>query len=282
MRRKIIILVLVLATLTLSGLSAEGEESFSRFLRIRDGKVITFSRMFSEIRTADIVFVGESHGNMRDHSGQLAVIRAFHESDFSLAIGLEMFRAQSQQDLDRWTEGKSGLDAFLKVYYDNWGMPWPLYGSIFLYAREHLIPMVGLNLPDSIVKKVAQKGFAALTPEERRQLPAGISCSVDQAYMDFIRKVYGKHEKGKSFSYFCEAQVVWDKTMAYHLVESLQKNRGRTVVVLAGTGHSWKRGIPAQVRELSKYRTVVIMPEVPEQTDRKALTTADADYLALD
>jgi uncharacterized iron-regulated protein len=282
MGERIQLVLLALALVTLFAPPAKGEEAFTRFLRVRDGKVITFSRMFSEIRTADIVFVGESHGNMKDHAGQLAIIRAFHESAFPVAIGLEMFRAESQRELDRWIEGKAGLDAFLKVYYDNWNMPWPLYGSIFLYAQEHVIPMIGLNLPDGIVKKVAQKGFAALTPEERRQLPAGISCNVDPTYMDFIRKVYGKHDGGKSFSHFCEAQVVWDKTMAFHLVEYLGKNRGRTVVVLAGAGHSWKRGIPEHVREFSKYRTVVIMPDVPEQTNRTALTTADADYLALD
>ena len=67
--------------------------------------------------------------------------------------------------------------------------------------------------------------------------------------------------------------------MAYHLMGYLSKNPGRTVVVLAGVGHAWKRGIAEQLDE--KIISRVVLPMVPDQVDRKTVTTADADYVLL-
>jgi hypothetical protein len=53
-------------------------------------------------------------------------------------------------------------------------------------------------------------------------------------------------------------------------------------VVVAGIGHAWKPGIPAQVRELSKHSYRVVLPAVHGRVDKDHLTVADADYLVLD
>ncbi|HET6514248.1 MAG TPA: ChaN family lipoprotein [Thermodesulfovibrionales bacterium] len=250
-------------------------------LRVSDGRVISFGQMIREIRGANFVFVGESHDSMRDHAIQLEIIQALHEADIPLAIGLEMFMTGSQKILDRWTSGRLGLDRFLDAYYDNWRLPWPLYRDIFLYAREHTIPMAALNVPDEIIRKVSQRGFASLTPAEKSQLPQGISCNVDPAYMDFIRKAYRRHAQDSSFLYFCEAQMVWDRSMAFHLEDYLNKNADRTVVVLAGIGHAWKRGIPEHLKKGSAGRSRVILPEVPGHVDKDIVSIADADYIVL-
>lgn len=76
--------------------------------------------------------------------------------------------------------------------------------------------------------------------------------------------------------------MVWDKTMAWHLVEFLKKNPLRTMVVLAGVGHSWKRGIPEQIRRQSILRYTVILPEMPGHIGIDTATTDDADYILLD
>lgn len=114
-------------------------------------------------------------------------------------------------------------------------------------------------------------------------LPSGISCDVDPTYMDFIKKAYATHGWGgdRQFLNFCEAQLIWDKAMAWHLVEFLNKNPGKTVIVLCGVGHAWKRGIPEQVARLSKYTCKVILPIIPDQIEPDSVTTLDADYVVL-
>jgi uncharacterized iron-regulated protein len=264
-------------------LSCSAAESGPEYtaLRVRDGREIAFSQMIGEIKKSTFVLVGEIHNIQAHHRTELDIIRALHESDVPLSIGLEMFRADSQKSLDEWVKGVLPLDRFLPVYYDNWRQGWPLYRDIFLYARDHDIPMVGLNIPDRIAEAVAKKGFASLSRDEKVQLPPGISCDVDPAYMDFIRKAYADHARhaDKQFLNFCEAQMVWDQSMAWHLVEYVKKHPGRTVIVLAGVGHSWKRGIPERISRESKYSFKVIMPLVPDQIDPGSVTIKDTDYV---
>ena len=252
-------------------------------LRVRDGAVISFDRMIQEIRNADIVFVGEVHDEPAHHDLELRIIRSFHESDLPLSVGLEMFRSDSQQDLNSWVSGSSSPEQFLSSYYDNWRQPWPAYRGIFLYAREHQIPLVGLNIPPDITKAVARSGFLALNAEQKQKLPPGISCNIDPTYMQFIRQAYAGHsqQEDKRFLNFCEAQMVWDKSMAWKLIEHQRQYPGKTTIVLSGVGHAWKRGIPEQVAEQSSFTYKVVLPLIPGQIERKSVSLRDADYVVL-
>jgi uncharacterized iron-regulated protein len=272
---------IVVSLFCFSAEAASGTEI--KVLRVGDNKIITFSQMISDIKNVDFIFIGEVHDVIEHHDLELAVMRALHESDAPIAVGLEMFRADSQQVLNSWVRGSLPLDRFLPVYYDNWHEPWPLYSAIFQYARDHEIPLVGLNIPDRIAEKVARKGFASMTETERRQLPPSVTCNVDPTYMEFIRKAYAGHSlQGRAFVNFCEAQLVWDKSMAWHLLTYFNKHRHRPVLVLAGVGHAWRRGIPDQVADYSKFTSRVVLPLVPDQIERETVTTDDADYVLLD
>jgi len=252
-------------------------------LRVRDGAVISFDRMIQEISHADLVFVGEVHDEQAHHEMELRIIRSFHEAGAPLSVGLEMFRSESQNELNSWVNGSSSLEQFLSSYYENWRQPWPAYRGIFLYAREHQIPLVGLNIPSDITKAVARSGFLALNAQQKRKLPPGISCNIDPTYMQFIRQAYAghSHQEDKRFLNFCEAQMVWDKSMAWKLIEYHQKYPGNTTIVLSGVGHAWKRGIPEQVTQKSSFTYKVVLPLIPGQIERNSVSLRDADYVVL-
>lgn len=255
-----------------------------KVLRVSDGKVVAFDQMIDDLKNASLVFVGEIHDIPEHHQAQLDIIKAVHQADREPAIGLEMFRAENQAVLTSWSQGKMPLKEFLVSYYDNWRMPWPLYRDIFEYAREHEVPLRGLNIPEGISRKIAERGFSSLTADERKQLPPGISCNVDPAYMEFIKRAYSGHSghQDKNFVNFCEAQMVWDKAMAWHAVGYLKKNPDRSMVILAGIGHAWKRGIAEQLEGNGKYTFRVVLPAIPGQVDRGNVTAEDADYLLLE
>jgi uncharacterized iron-regulated protein len=239
-------------------------------------------RTKDELKKVNIVFVGEVHDEIDHHRLQLEVIRALHETDTPMAVGLEMFKSNDQNILDSWIQGKLSLDKFVPAYYENWGLPWPVYQDIFWYARVHEISLLGLNVPNRLTAKVAREGFAALSKDERSLLPSGISCNLDDKYREFVRKAYSGHPShDRMFDHFCEAQMVWDKSMAWNLVQYLKKNPARTVVVLAGVGHAWKRGIPEQVAMESSFTSRVILPLIPDQIDLKTVTIKDADFVML-
>ena len=192
-----------------------------------------------------------------------------------------MFRQESQPALDRWVRGEIDAQRFENIYYDNWNFPWQAYGMIFEYARDHRIPMIGLNVPREITRKVSRNGFNSLTPEQKGQL-AEVSCVVDQQYMNYIRQAFGGHGHGQlNFIYFCEAQMVWDTAFAVYSLNYLKKNPNAVVVLLTGVGHAHKGAVPRQIQMRSKVPYAVILPQVSGSIDRETISPNEADYIML-
>jgi uncharacterized iron-regulated protein len=242
---------------------------------------ISYESLIDEIKGADFVFIGEEHNNHDHHIVQLDIIRALKSAGLEVAVGLEMFRADHQHELYSWVKGETTFDDFRRIFEYNWSYPWRIYKDIFLYTKDHAIPMIGLNVPREITRKVSERGFASLTSDELMKLPIGISCDVDGNYREFIRIAHKAHGKnGKPFEYFCEAQLVWDKVMSWYLVDYLKRNPGAKIVVLAGANHSWKKGIPEQIRKQSNFSYKVVFPsmEIPDET----LTPDYLDYLLIE
>jgi uncharacterized iron-regulated protein len=242
---------------------------------------ITPESLLEELRSVQVIFMGEIHNHAGHHRAQLTIIDALDDDEKPLAIGLEMFRKDSQQTLDRWTANDMPFLKFLSVYNDNWSL-WPEYREIFLHARYEELKLLGLNIPHSITNKVVRNGFKSLSAEER-QLLGNVQCVVSPTYSSYIREAlvgYGGH--GEQFLHFCEAQLLWDTMMAHNLVEFLQENPDYRVVVLAGSGHAWKFGIPRQMLEEAEISYRVLLPEIYGRVDRRNVTKEIADYLWLD
>jgi len=192
-----------------------------------------------------------------------------------------MFNRDGQEALDRWVSGAIGEDEFREIYLDNWTFPWSLYRGIFLYARERQIPMVGLNVPREITQQVARGGFESLSDEQRGAMQ-GVTCNVTREYRDFIRNAFGAHGHGNlDFTHFCEAQLVWDTAMAINALNDLQRHPDRTMVLLAGSGHARKMGIPFQVKSRSSVPLAVLLPYTPGLFDPDRTTAADADFIIM-
>ncbi|MGD9304517.1 MAG: ChaN family lipoprotein [Desulfobacterales bacterium] len=240
------------------------------------------SEVIPELKKNRIILVGEHHSKTAHHMAQLTVIQALYQSGANVAIGLEMFRHDSQNALDDWVAGEMAENEFERIYYDNWNFPYSAYRPIFEYAKEKKIPLVGLNLPRKITRQVSRRGFQSLSKEEKGKL-SEVACRVDEAYMKYIRKAFGGHAHGNlNFTYFCEAQLVWDNAMAINTLDYLSTKPDAVVVVLTGTGHAQKAAIPRQIRSRSPMPYVVILPEVPGMLDAHTIGKEDADYLMLD
>jgi uncharacterized iron-regulated protein len=261
-----------------------GAGDIQQNLRLYDinlGKEISLADAIPALKQNRIIIVGEHHNNQNHHEAQLKIIRTLKESGARVAVGLEMFRSDSQQSLDRWVAGNMDESEFKKIYFDNWGYPWPDYGMIFDYAKEEKIPLIGLNVPRKITRQVAQEGFQSLDKGQREKL-SNITCRVDKAYMDYIKKAFGAHAHGNlNFTYFCEAQLVWDNVMAVNVLEYLDKNPDTLVVVLTGTGHARKDAVPRQISKRSEAAFAVMLPEAKGIIDPGTVDRQDADYLIL-
>ena len=250
--------------------------------RMSNRQAVSFSQMMADVAGSDIILIAEEHINNKHHELQLDVIRSLWTKKIPLAIGLEMFQMDNQGQLDDWIEGKMTEESFKAVYSRNWSYDWSLYRDIFIFARDNHIPMIALNIPKEIVFKVAQRGFASLTPEERKNLPLGVTCDLNNPQTEFLKKTFQavfKHEgNGKVFDYFCEAQGVRNSGMAMNIVNAQKKHTDRKLVALAGTWHAVKHGIPERFENIKNLSYKVIQPEINELHAGNA-TSALIDYL---
>jgi uncharacterized iron-regulated protein len=253
-------------------------------VRLKDQATIPFDQMIAEASRSRLIVIGETHDNQAHHDLQLKIIRTLREGGIPLAVGLEMFRAEDQELLDKWWRWGMSTEQFEAIFRENWGLPWPLYRDIFLYARQKRIPLVGLNVPREIISKVAREGYSSLTEAERKKLPPGITCTLDESYRSFIRRTFTEHAhaSGRSFDRFCEAQMAWDTAMAIYALEYLDKNPGSRMVILTGSVHAWKRAIPGQIAAMRPDMTVsVILPAPAAKGGQETLTVEDADYVVV-
>jgi uncharacterized iron-regulated protein len=242
---------------------------------------ISLDQAAGKLPSPGIVYVGEFHDNAGHHAAQLAVIQSLDKRKRPLAVGLEMFQHIEQSVLDAWVARALSEDEMRRAFARNWSQDWHLYRDIFLYCRDRSIPMIGLNVPRSITRKVARNGFESLTPEEIGKLPP-IVCRVDREYEEFLRRVLGSHGSESGFRRFCEAQLVWDTAMAIYALAYLEDHPETTVVVLCGMIHAWKKAAPEQAaRENAEVEQVVIQPSVKGRWTPGSVSKKDADYLIL-
>jgi uncharacterized iron-regulated protein len=199
-----------------------------------------------------VVFVGETHDRYDHHLNQLAVIKALYARNPKLAIGLEFFQSSFQPVLDDYIAGKINEQTFLQKteYYDRWQYDYRLYRPIIHFAHENKIPLVALNLPGEITKKVGATGLKSLSEKEKRFIPESINRKVP-GYRERIESVFSGHPgmKKRNMDYFIDAQLLWDEGMAEQAAKYLKKKPNKKMVILAGAGHvMFGTGIPVRLQ----------------------------------
>lgn len=273
--------LLALTAVLTAGLGPAAAGEVQPVYDLRRSQSTTLADLVPELLKNRVVVVGEQHTDEGHHRAQLRVIQALHEAGAKVAVGLEMFRRNSQDALDRWVSGGLDRPAFEKIFQENWGYPWTAYQPIFEFARAEKIPMIGLNVPREITRQVARSGFQSLSAEQRGQL-ADVTCQIDEEYMRFVREAYGAHGHGRmNFVFFCEAQMVWDNAMAAHALDYLRSRPDAVVVILAGVGHARRGAVPRQIRLRSPVPVAVFLPEVPGSIDPQTVDAQDADFLLM-
>lgn len=222
-----------------------------------------------------VVFVGETHDRYDHHLSQLELLRRLHAVKPDLAIGVEWFQQPFQAYLDDFIAGRISAVEMLEQteYYQRWRFDYRLYRPILEYAHTHRIPVIALNVPAELTRKVGREGLEALSKEERTQLPSEIDRS-DEAYAQRLRTVFEQHPtEGRSFENFVTVQLLWDEGMAERAAQFLTANPATSLVIFAGSGHlAYGSGIPNRLARRTGVRYPIVLsdselPLAPEIAD---------------
>ncbi|MFO7598550.1 MAG: ChaN family lipoprotein [Candidatus Desulfacyla sp.] len=296
MKPLLIPLLLVAFSLIMGGCSAMGPKmpplasiegvpghfAEGRIIDLHNGKSISFDELMDDLQKADLIFVGEVHDNPEHHLIEVQILQELTARYGPLNVAMEFFDTTQQPALDRYV--KEGISETLFLEDVNWAKAWSFpyhfYRPLVFSAKEKGNRLMGINLPSSIVRKVARSGIESLTPEERGHAAEEIDLN-NEAHRQYLSEVFKDHQQGelRNFDYFYQAQCVWEDTMARNIARYLKEDP-RRMVVFSGNGHIIERfGIPNRVlrRMPAKMATLLLYP----LTERRILNKNMADYVWL-
>jgi uncharacterized iron-regulated protein len=269
------------------------ESSLEPMIQRPNQPVESAAIVLQDLANAEVVYLAETHDRPEDHQAQLYILQELYRLRPNVAIAVEMFQRPFQPEIDRYLAGNSS-EAELQSqtqYQKRWGYPWEFYAPILRFAKAQKLPVVALNTPTEITRKVARTGLDSLTLAEQQWIPPKSAIRLEPAsYRQRIRQIYDEMHSGSShradFEKFFLAQVLWDETMADRIAATLQKRPDTLIVVLVGSGHvQYGDGIPNRVarragtagflRRPLRQRSVLLNPT---PAIRKQTNPAIADY----
>jgi uncharacterized iron-regulated protein len=226
-------------------------------------QAVTRENVLKTLGAARVIYLGETHDSVQDHQAQLEIIQALHRQNPRLVIGLEMFQRPFQPVLDRYVRGELTEVELLEQseYTQRWGFSWQLYAPIIRFAKEHQLPLIALNTPTEVTRKVARNGLTGLAAADWQFIPPLAEIDLNnQAYRRQVEQSYqafhhgggqgssGGQPTSRTVEHFWQAQVLWDETMAAATAQALKSHPNRQMVVLAGSAHiAHGYGIPSRV-----------------------------------
>jgi uncharacterized iron-regulated protein len=247
-----------------------GEPEAGEIYLSPSGQRVSFEDLLARIRGDRVVYLGESHNSTWHHGFQLRVVEAMYEQDPKLLIGMEMFQRPYQPALDRFVGGETSEEQLLaeSEYMKRWKWDWRFYRGVLLFAKEHGIPVIALNSPAEVNRKVSRGGgLEALTEEDRPWVAEEVDLTIAE-HRDFVAAVFAAHPMGPGFDFeaFYASQCVWEDTMAESVARALDANPGSRMAVIVGRGHVQQRfGVPvrAERRGAKPYSIVAMQDLVP-------------------
>ena len=250
------------------------------------GELITPAVLAERLAGTGILFIGETHTRAEFHQVQLRTIQALHQAGREVLIGLEMFPVTQQASLDAWNAGHYTESGFVELadWYRHWGYNWRYYRDIFLYAREHGLPMHAVNSPREVVTAVRMRGFDGLSEEQAQYLAHEVLPATDEVrrmYQRFFDEDDEMHVGGDALEGMLRAQVTWDATMGWNAQAALEEHGGTDaiMVVLIGAGHvTYGLGSERQLGPHYAGRIASLIPVETANRNGEALTAVQASY----
>jgi len=268
------------------------------WLDLISGDEVPHSEVVSDLATAGVIYVGETHTIRRHHALQLSLFQELFTRGVPLVLCMEQLEARDQPAIDRYIKREIDFDTLAQEM--DWGKKWGNYidyRALVEFARQHRIPIRGLNAPADLIRAVNRSGgLANLPANQRTELPDTIVTD-DPDYerlMNLQLAIHMAVDPAKLRPLF-EAQVARDEAMAANIIAARRETgtdgSPRTAFVVLGAGHvRYGLGTAARVRlrEPGITERLILATEsgqltlsAAEQAGSRDITIAHADLRAL-
>lgn len=247
-----------------------------------DGREASLADVIAAVDGADVILVGEEHGNIVGHRLEEAILRGVVERVRGTlrwpTLSMEMFERDVQYILDEYLAG-----VITETHFLDSARPWEDYAvryrPLVELAREEGFPVVAANAPRRYVNRVTREGpdaLADLGPLARFYMPplpypgpsAAYRAQWDAIMAEAMAAMPQGHGDAPSSRTYAgsenalQAQALWDAAMGDAIARALDVAPGAVVVHFAGSFHVERdTGIPERIagyRPGTRVTTVVM------------------------
>lgn len=236
------------------------------------GVELGFEQFIDVIADNKAIYLGENHDNLAAHAAQLQIIKElFKRRDGRIAIGMEMFRCDVQDKLDKLTTGDLSKEAFNALFDAQWSWR-PAYQEILDFIHENRLPLAGLKPTKATEDVVREGGCDDTTPELDFD-----DFHHKAHYMPFFQNSRNPERAERGY----RIMTLWDEAMAHHAARFLADpdNANHQLIVIAGSGHmNYGFGIPKRTFRRIPHSHVTLLPLASHDIN-KAASLQVADYV---
>jgi len=262
----------------------------------KNKQVISVAKLADELKSTDVIFMGEFHSHQGAHKLQLDLLQALFKQNPDIILSMEQFGRDAQPVLDGYLAGKFGENTLIDDA-EAWAHYKGSYRAIVEFAKDNKIPVIAANAPAMFVRCVGRKGVDVLSsvPEEQQSWSARTLDLENEKYkakfMSFLSDSGSKHGQTeevakKRMMNTYAAQLLRDTTMAESIDQALKKYPNHQLIHLNGSFHSDSHLGTAAVLETMQpdLVTSVMSPVMVEEPQKPAAADeqyAQGDYLYL-
>lgn len=249
------------------------QTQYDAILTTSSGTPLSINQLAAELKSADVVVIGEFHGHHGAHLLQSLLQSALYQQRPQQVLTMEQFTLADQAALDRYLAGSSG-EAELIADTDAWPNYKASYRPLVEFAKDRNLPVIAANAPADTVRCVGRQGPEYLTrldAKERAQLPRDAFADTPEYRQKFFQVMTGGHgdaDISKRLDNTYRAQLLRDNTMAWQVIQALDTHPEHQIVHVTGTFHAEDRlGMVAVLEQRRPDLDVAVVSPVFWQAD---------------
>ncbi|MBU8849850.1 MAG: ChaN family lipoprotein [Desulfobacterales bacterium] len=237
-----------------------------KIINTKSSQPVNFESLIRDISSYDVIYLSEKHDNPDHHHLQQRVIHRLIDNGLKPSIGFEFFSMDNTPDLlnfidsgkvthSKKTEEIIETDLRKKLRWDTQSdRMWRYYYDLLNIAKKEKLQVAGIDLPNTLKKRITRKGINGISPIEKEQVfSTKLSDEIYKNYMfSIFKNVHCGMGHGKMQSRLYDTWVARNDEMALSITRLYEHRKGPVIVIIGGGHTEYALGVIDRVAAVDK------------------------------